>query len=213
MMRGSRMLRRALILGGLCVVVAAVASVGWAMSSATNDKLVACAKKKGGALRLVEAAKNCRKTERVVTWNQEGPRGLPGQKGAGEAGADGLDGEDGVDGDDGDDGVDGIDGDDGAPGPATKFLYVFSPTPATIPSLTTTDVASAACPGGYLAVNAGAKITGTATPFNSSVHVVATAPTGTVPTASSWLVRINNTDNAPHDVTLWVLCSNGVAGP
>ena len=37
-MRGSRMLRRALILGGLCVVVAAVASVGWAMTSATSDK-------------------------------------------------------------------------------------------------------------------------------------------------------------------------------
>ena len=36
---GSRMLRRALILGGLCVAVAAVASVGWAMTSATNDKL------------------------------------------------------------------------------------------------------------------------------------------------------------------------------
>ena len=62
-MRGSRMLRRALILGGLCVVVAAVGSVGWAMTSA-NDKFVACAKKKGGALRLVGNAKECRKTER-----------------------------------------------------------------------------------------------------------------------------------------------------
>ena len=114
MMRGSRMLRRALILGGLCVVVAAVASVGWAMTSATSDKLVACAKKKGGALRLVVAAKDCRKTERAVTWNQEGPRGLPGPKGAeGDAGADGLDGEDGIDGEDGDDGIDGIDGTDG----------------------------------------------------------------------------------------------------
>ena len=106
---GSRMLRRALILGGLCVVVAVVASVGWAMTSATSDKFVACAKKKGGSLRLVVAAKDCRKTERAVTWNQDGPRGLPGPKGAeGEAGADGLDGEDGIDGDDGDDGIDGI---------------------------------------------------------------------------------------------------------
>ena len=126
MMRGSRMLRRALILGGLCVVVAAVASVGWAMTSATSDKLVACAKKKGGALRLVEAAKDCRKTERAVTWNQEGLRGLPGPKGvAGEDGLngeDGIDGEDGVDGDDGDDGVDGIDGTDAT----VKWRYVFT---------------------------------------------------------------------------------------
>ena len=105
MMRGSRMLRRALVLGGLCVVVAAVASVGWAMTSATRQALVACAKKKGGALRLVATAKNCRKTERVVTWNQEGLRGLPGPKGV--AGDDGLDGEDGIDGEDGVDGEDG----------------------------------------------------------------------------------------------------------
>ena len=79
MMRGSRMLRRALILGGLCVVVAAAASVAWSMTSAADKLYVACAKKKGGALRLVATAKNCRKTERVVTWNQEGLRGLPGQ--------------------------------------------------------------------------------------------------------------------------------------
>ncbi len=94
------MLRRALILGGLFVVVAAVGSVGWAMTSATNDKLVACAKKKSGALRLVNAAKDCRKTERAVTWNQQGVRGLPGPRGI--AGENGLDGEDGLDGDDGD---------------------------------------------------------------------------------------------------------------
>ena len=105
------MLRRALILGGLCVVVAAVGSVGWAMTSATNDKLVACAKKKSGALRLVNAAKDCRKTERAVTWNQQGVRGLPGPRGV--AGENGLDGEDGLD---GDDGVDGDDGDDGFDG-------------------------------------------------------------------------------------------------
>ena len=111
------MLRRGLILGGLCVVVAAVGSVGWAMTSATNDKLVACAKKKSGALRLVNVAKDCRKTERAVTWNQQGVRGLPGPRGvvgeAGLNGEDGLDGEDGVDGDDGEDGFDGDDGDDG----------------------------------------------------------------------------------------------------
>ena len=122
------MLRRGLILGGLCVVVAAVGSVGWAMTSA-NEKFVACAKKKGGAMRLVDAAKDCRKTERAVIWNQQGVRGLPGPRGiAGENGEDGLDGEDGVDGDDGDDG---FDGDDGAPGPATKLLYVYS-APASI---------------------------------------------------------------------------------
>ncbi len=82
--------------------------VGWLGDDVgANDKvIVACAKKKSGALRLVASAKNCRKTERVVTWNQEGLRGLPGPKGV--AGDDGVDGEDGID---GEDGVDGEDGD------------------------------------------------------------------------------------------------------
>ena len=74
------MLRRALILGGLCVVVAAVGSVAWAMTSAPTTSFVACAKKKGGALRLVAVAKDCRKSERVVTWNEQGLRGLPGPR-------------------------------------------------------------------------------------------------------------------------------------
>ena len=57
MRMGSRMLRRALIIGALCVVVAGGGSVAWAMTSA-SDKFVACARKSGGALRLVEAAKD-----------------------------------------------------------------------------------------------------------------------------------------------------------
>ena len=98
MKMGSRMLRRTLIVGGLCVVVATIASVAWAVTSA-SDKIVACAKKSNGAMRLVDAAKDCRKSERAVIWNttrQQGPRGPVGPRGpagpAGDAGADGLDG-------------------------------------------------------------------------------------------------------------------------
>lgn len=210
MMRGSRMLRRALILGGLCVVVAAVASVGWAMTSATNDKLVACAKKRGGALRLVEAAKDCGKTERAVTWNQQGLRGLRGVAGAdGVNGENGIDGEDGVDGDDGADGVDGIDGDDGAPGPATKLLYVYS-APATIAvGPTTATVSSDVCPAAVpQAVNGGIKVNGLA----STIRVRASAPKASGPQASQWEVEVENS-GASAPVTAWVLCTNGTAGP
>ena len=206
MMRGSRMLRRALILGGLCVVVAAVASVGWAMTSATNDKLVACAKKKGGALRLVVAAKDCRKTERAVIWNQQGQRGLPGLKGDdGLDGEDGIDGEDGVDGDDGDDGVDGIDGDDGTDATVTwKYLYRDVAGVATGPQTVTTLACAAPTPQ---AVNGGLSLT--ALPAN--VRVMASAPVGVASTATTWEVRVDNASGSSQTLKVWVLCSNGSA--
>ena len=170
MNKRSGMLRRALIVGGLCVVVATVASVAWAMTSAST-KIVACAKKSNGALRLVDAAKDCRKTERAVIWNTQGPQGPRGPAGArgpagedGVDGEDGLDGQDGVDGDDGDDGIDGIDGQDGAqgpPGPATepKWRYAFSN--ANVAPSTTTPVKSEACAAPVpQAVNGGYQLTG-----------------------------------------------------
>ena len=194
------MLRRALILGGLCVVVAAVGSVGWAMTSA-NEKFVACAKKKGGAMRLVDAAKDCRKTERVVTWNQQGPRGLPGPRGiAGENGEDGLDGEDGVDGDDGEDGFDGDDGTNAT----VKWRYVVT---APISVTGTMVVSSTACPPELpIAVNGGYQ-----PPFGSSISVTASAPVMTGSTPTQWQVRLAN-GGAPADVVVWVLCSNGTVG-
>jgi Collagen triple helix repeat (20 copies) len=205
MMRGSRMLRRALILGGVCVVVAAVASVGWAMTSATNDKLVACAKKRGGALRLVEAAKDCRKTERAVTWNQQGLRGLRGVAGAdGVNGENGIDGEDGVDGDDGDDGVDGIDGDDGTD--ATVSWKYGGATGVSVSNGTTTVSAGTCAAPTPNAVNGGVQITG----LPATVRVTATAPGAT---ASQWDVQLANTSGSTQTVNTWVLCTNGTVLP
>jgi hypothetical protein len=209
MMRGSRMLRRALILGGLCVVVAAVGSVAWAMTSANDKLFVACAKKKGGALRLVAAAKDCRKTERVVTWNQQGQRGLPGPKGeAGEDGVngeDGLDGEDGIDGDDGDDGVDGLDGDDATV--SWKFLVTnnvavaATPTP-TVSAGTCVSPTPNAVNGGVLPATLAA-----------TVSVRASGPVSTGPTAfTAWDVQLANTGGATT-VSTWVLCTNGTRLP
>jgi hypothetical protein len=212
------MLRRALILGSLCVVVAAVGSVGWAMTTANDKVIVACAKKKGGALRLVASAKSCRKTERAVTWNQEGLRGLPGPKGAaGEDGLDGengIDGEDGFDGDDGDDGVDGIDGTDGtdgAPGPATKLLYLYSAAEPIAAAPSTKTVSSGVCPVTVpQAVNGGIKVNGLA----ATVRVRATAPKGSGAQATQWETEVENTGaGAATSVTAWVLCTNGTPGP
>ena len=212
MKRGSGMLRRALVVGALCAVTAAVGSVAWAVTSA-SDKFVACAMKSNGALRLVAAAKDCRKSERAVTWNasgQPGPRGPAGARGlAGEDGVDGLDGDDGDDGDDGLDGEDGVDGEDGAPGPASepKWLYVFAD--ASVP-LGTSPVTLGPCPSQVpQAVNGGYQ-PGT-TPV-ASVHVTASAPVGALTTASQWQVQFENTSGSTQMVKTWVLCATGTAG-
>jgi hypothetical protein len=208
------MLRRALVLGGLLVMLAVVGSVAWATTSA-SDKLVACATKSSGSLRLVGAAKNCRKTERAVVWSanaQPGPRGPAGARGpAGDDGADGTDGIDGVDGEDGvdgDDGYDGVDGAPGPPGPATKWLYVDA-SAVMIPQGTQT-TSSATCPSLTVphAVNGGIRLGGPTT-----VHVTASAPVGTGATATAWQVQVENTSAITASVTVWVLCANGTAGP
>src|SRR5437879_14840 len=53
------------------LVAALAAGGGWAFA-AGGSTLHACARKKTGALRL---ARRCKRTERAVAWNTEGPRG------------------------------------------------------------------------------------------------------------------------------------------
>jgi hypothetical protein len=80
------------------------------MSATPAPKTIkACAKKKGGSLRV---ANKCRRSERRVSWGVQGPQGTPGTQGqagtpgapgtagaAGAAGANGVDGTNGADGD------------------------------------------------------------------------------------------------------------------
>ena len=73
--------------------------------TATPKTVKACAKKKGGALRL---GKKCRKGERRVTWAVVGPSGLTGPTGpAGGRGAAGANGAPGVAGTNGANGTSG----------------------------------------------------------------------------------------------------------
>ena len=127
--RGSERLRRILIIGGVCGLVVAIGSVAWATTTA-NGKIVACAKKSGGALRLVGKAADCKNNERAVVWNVRGERGLRGAVGpsgprgaagpvgpAGAAGARGLAGPAGLAGARGSVGPPGWAGEHGAAGP------------------------------------------------------------------------------------------------
>lgn len=86
------------------VLICGVSGYAIAQSgSPTPKKIKACAKKKGGALRL---AKRCRRDERRVTWAVRGPQGLQGLTGPqGVAGTPGQDGAPGAPGTNGTNGT------------------------------------------------------------------------------------------------------------
>jgi hypothetical protein len=84
---------------GTVVVLAAAATVALGQGSTATKPLRACVAKKSGAIRLVAAARRCRHTEHVVTWNIRGKAGEPGPAGAdGAPGANGSTGQPGADG-------------------------------------------------------------------------------------------------------------------
>jgi hypothetical protein len=140
-----------------------------------------------------------------VTWNQEGPRGLPGPKGVeGEAGADGLDGEDGIDGDDGDDGVDGIDGTDGTDATVTWKYVVTNLVPVAGTPTVTVSAGTCAVPTPN-AVNGGVQVTG----LPGALRVTATSRGAA---STTWDVQLANTGGATT-VSTWVLCTNGTVLP
>lgn len=102
----------ALILGGLSVS----ASSPQPASSATGV-ITACVAKKGGAMRVVSTAGKCTRKEKVLTFNQAGPQGAPGQDGQpGPAGKPGDAGVPGAAGPTGPTGPIGPTGPSGSPG-------------------------------------------------------------------------------------------------
>jgi hypothetical protein len=109
------MRRSAAIIGSTAVLVA---SGGWALAASTGGVLNACASKRTGALRLAD---KCRRRERAVSLNVQGPAGPAGPKGAvgpqGVAGAQGLPGTEGPAGAQGPPGPQGPKGDPGVQGP------------------------------------------------------------------------------------------------
>ena len=67
-----------------CVTAFAVASAtAFAGAGARADGvIVGCRKSGKGFLRVVRDSSDCRRTERVVTWNERGPAGAQGAAGS-----------------------------------------------------------------------------------------------------------------------------------
>ena len=89
--------KNSLIIGISIVLGASLLSVG--VSNAAGSTIKACAKKSNGAMRLIDASKNCKKSERTLTWGTQGDAGATGATGAaGATGATGANGSNGSNG-------------------------------------------------------------------------------------------------------------------
>jgi hypothetical protein len=78
--------KNSLIIGISIVLGASLLSMG--ISNASGTTIKACAKKSGGAMRLIDSNKNCKKSERTLTWGTQGSAGATGATGA--AGSSGV---------------------------------------------------------------------------------------------------------------------------
>jgi hypothetical protein len=116
-------------------VVVAVGGGGYAVaqSGGSQGTIKGCTHKKSGALRVLKAGKKCKRIERAIAWNIEGPAGQAGSDGpagtggaagpqgaggaAGQTGSAGATGPAGADGANGTNGTNGVDGAQGPTGP------------------------------------------------------------------------------------------------
>ena len=108
--------------GAVCacvVLVVGLSALAFAAGTPVRTaKINACAKKRGGALRI---AKQCRGSERRVRWGKAGPQGAAGATGA--AGAAGATGPAGTAGANGTNGVNGTNGTNGVDGTTTGQTF------------------------------------------------------------------------------------------
>jgi hypothetical protein len=72
--------KNSLIIGISIVLGASLLSMG--ISNAAGTTIKACAKKSGGAMRLIDSNKNCKKSERTLTWGTQGSAGATGATGS-----------------------------------------------------------------------------------------------------------------------------------
>jgi hypothetical protein len=103
----------------LAVAGALLVAAFAAAPQADASTLYFCAKKKSGAVRLVSKSAKCKKSEKKLSWNTEGPAGANGINGV-----KGLNGVNGTNGKDGSLGKEGKEGKQGEKGTARGYAVV-----------------------------------------------------------------------------------------
>ncbi len=96
---------------GIFALVVAVALLGATVASATGTSIIRACVDGLGRMRIIPANATCKSTEKILTWNQQGPPGPQGLKGA--QGIQGLPGPKGAQ------------GIQGPPGPSGTQLMVI----------------------------------------------------------------------------------------
>jgi hypothetical protein len=169
----SRNVRHMVVVNVSVAIAAALATGGiaYAASPSPSNVITGCYGKSTGTLRVlnVRAGRNCSSSEKMVQWNQTGPRGLAGPAGApgakGEAGPPGPPGQPGTPGPPGQQGIPGGNGPVGPAGPrglagisAARFVSINGPS---VPDNFPTEVAATFLPAGNYVIIASVQSTGT----------------------------------------------------
>ncbi|HVE68705.1 MAG TPA: hypothetical protein VNB64_09020 [Solirubrobacteraceae bacterium] len=142
---------------GLLGVFIALGGSAYAASDARrapDPRLHACVKRVGGDMRMVGLRTRCSRTERKVSWNRQGIRGLPGLAGA--PGQNGAPGQTGAQGQQGQPGLEGKQGLQGPPG-VSGLEVVYEDSPTNSEATREIDVD---CPDGKYAIGASYAVVG-----------------------------------------------------
>ena len=181
------------------VALLAFSAVALATIPGSGGAISGCYAKKDGSMRVIDASTSqCKSGENALTWNQTGPRGLPGDAGPqGPKGDTGLQGPQGIQGIQGAPGPTGPQGERGPRGPVTAPNYQLVTVNGGGNWFGTDRTVTASCPAGKKAVAGGY--------YQINSNVLISEPEGDL---SGWTVTAR--PNLPYGELLEVMavCAN-----
>jgi hypothetical protein len=199
---------RLLLAAAGVTTVAVVGGTAYATVTAPTATIRACANKSNGDLRAVRGA--CRSTERALSWNTIGPRGVRGP--AGPTGAPGAPGPAGAPGPTGAQGATGAQGGPGPQGPAGSLALDYNAATFANPAAdqygnSGVDFGEVPCDSGHKVVGGGVSTTSGDQYVNDS-YPSNGAGTGAAG-QSAWAANVGNpgTPGATANFTVYAICT------
>jgi hypothetical protein len=182
----------------LAIVVAVPGVAAWASADeGPRDSVHACVDRQNGRVRIVSPGDRCRRHERALEWNKEGPAGATGAPGAvGPQGPAGLTGEAGPAGPRGEDGPAGPVGAPGISGWEHRTEMVLVPA-----GISTSAVVR--CTDGKQVFGGGYTTTGAGTTLVTESHPASTA----FDQNPGWIVWARNSAETDTFLTVYALCA------
>jgi hypothetical protein len=173
---------------GLGAVALLIAMAGaYALASSGGGTITVCIDHKGGSL---YKAKTCRKPDRKLSWDRQGPQGPGGEPGA--QGPRGIQGPQGVQGQQGIQGAPGI----------SNYQVIIGTSVESSGSGANFDSAFAFCPPGTSPLGGGFSSGGN----DATIYVRNDQPIGENPGA--WLVQTASASVLAYTITPYAVCAN-----